>query len=342
MDLCLFRLHFSGPVRFGVTGIGLEETDLTLAADGLTSAFLNALSEALGAAAVAAFLSECQANRPPAIFSNLFPFGPAPENPSKSIEVLPRPLCAPPCTEEALRLFGKELKKLAWLRPHDTAAWLQTDPLPQDKLTKLVTASQGLVQQKENMDDNGWYKEELRPRVALDRQDQGSSLWACAAVRFASRAGLYGLVRLREDFRPAWLQAMRLLGDMGLGGERTYGYGEFQLEGPFPLGADWEPMLKLPAGRYLLLSTYFPSTSERENLARALEAWDIEERRGYVVSGRHTTTLKRKRVRFLKAGSIFQQPLQGALADVTPEEHLALGLTHRVYRAGFALTLPLY
>ena len=81
---------------------------------------------------------------------------------------------------------------------------------------------------------------------------------------------------------------------------------------------------------------------EKERLSEAVEAWDLEERRGYVVTGRYTTTLKRKRVRFLSAGSVFKEPLQGMLADVTPENHPALGLPHRVYRAGFALTLPLY
>lgn len=135
---------------------------------------------------------------------------------------------------------------------------------------------------------------------------------------------------------------MRFLGDMGLGGERTYGYGEFQLEGPLPLGAAWEPLFHLPAQRYLLTSVYFPTPAERGRLLEALEAWDLEERRGYVVSGRQTTTLKRKRVRFISAGSVFKQPLAGMLADVTPENHVALGLPHRVYRCGLALTLPPY
>ena len=236
MDLFLFRLHFPGPVRFGATGIGLEETDLTLASDGITSAFLNALAESAGADAVTSFISACQEGRPPAIFSNLFPFGPDPEKPSRPFEVLPRPLCAPPCRDEDMRLMGKELKKLAWLPIQTTAAWLQPTVLSPDQLENLIHASQGLAKPKEHPADNGWYKEELRPRVALDRSDQGSALWACAALRFASGAGLYGLVRLREDWRQTWLQAMRLLGDMGLGGERTDGYGEFQLEGPLPRG----------------------------------------------------------------------------------------------------------
>lgn len=341
MNLFIYRLHFNGPVRFGVTGIGLEETDLTLAADGLTSAFLNALAEKEGAPAVESFITESQAGHPPAVFSALFPFGPDPLNPSHPIMALPRPLSAPPVAPETGREWGKKLKKLRWLRPLYAAAWLRTEVLTEKELEEIYEGSKELAASKKSPEDKvGWYMEELRPRVALDRATSGSALWACAAIRFIPEAGLYGLVRIRDDWQSRWLETMRLLGEMGIGGERTYGFGEFSLTGLQPLGPEWQPLISLNSGRYFLLSTYYPASHEKALLAEALEAWEVVERRGYVVTGRYTSTIKRKRLRLLVPGSVLRFPLKGTYADVTPDNHLALGLSHRVYRAGLALTLP--
>jgi CRISPR-associated protein Csm4 len=347
MKLFLYQLHFKGPVRFGASGIGLEETDLTLDSDGLTSAFLNALAAAEGSAAVEAFLGETQAGGAPAVFSSLFPFGPDPFQGKGTAWTLPRPLSAPPASPGALRYLGKKLKQLRWLCPEDAARWLGAEEIELEGLEALCQRSQHLAAtigaelESHPGKTAGWYIKELRPRVALDRSTAASNLWACAAVRFAPGAGLYGLVRLEEAWQERWLSTMRLLGDMGLGGERTYGFGEFRLSGPQPLGDEWQPLLNLPSGRHLLLSAYYPAPEELGSLAESLEAWKVLERRGYVVSGRQATTFKRKRVRLLVAGSVLRRSLKGDLVDVTPDDHEALGLRHRVYRSGLALFLPL-
>jgi CRISPR-associated protein Csm4 len=346
MKLFLYQLRFKGPVRFGASGIGLEETALTLDSDGLTSAFLNALAASAGSAAVEGYLNASQAGEPPMVFSSLFPFGPDPLDSKRNIWAVPRPLSAPPASAESLRHLGKKLKRLRWLRPEDAASWLGGKELSLEGLERLWQRSQGLAAEiaAEPEDRSGkrpgWYVRELRPRVALDRNTATSNLWACAAVRFAPGAGLYGLVRLEEAWQDCWLQTMRLLGEMGLGGERTYGFGEFRLTGPQHLGDEWHPLLNLPSARRLLLSTYYPTPEEKGSLAEAVEAWEITESRGYIVSGRQATTFKRKRVRLMASGSVFRRPLKGALADVTPDDHEALGLKHRVYRVGFAFLLP--
>jgi CRISPR-associated protein Csm4 len=340
MELYAYRLHFPGPVRFGATGIGLEETDLTLESDGLVSAFLNALAVSEGSAAVESFIQESQNGKPPAVFSSLFPFGPDPLDNSKTVSVLPKPLAIPSASKETLRDLGKDLKKLRWLRPQDAAAWLGPKPLSPEEVDSIVNRCRLLAKPVGEHAETAWFAEELRPRVALDRVHAGSALWACAAIRFVPGAGLYGLVAIRPGWLPRWQTTMRLLGEMGLGGERTYGFGEFEIEGPLPLGDDWSALLALSPPRYLLLSTFFPTPEERLHLAEALEAWDFVERRGFVVTGRQTTTLKRKRVRLLVPGTVMRRPLRGAFADVTPDDYEALGLRHRVYRCGLAFTLP--
>ncbi|MBW1990884.1 MAG: type III-A CRISPR-associated RAMP protein Csm4 [Deltaproteobacteria bacterium] len=342
MELYAYCLHFSGPVRFGATGIGLEETDLTLDSDGLTSAFLNALAVKEGPEAVAEFIRQVLAGNPPVIFSSLFPFGPDPLDHSQTAYVLPKPLSGPPTAPETLRDFGKDLKKLNWLRPQDAARWLASGSLTAEELQGILERSRDLARSREDDPESGWFAEELRPRVALDRSHSGSALWACAALRFAPGAGLYGLVALTQQWRETWLDTLHLLGGLGLGGERTYGFGEFVVSGPNPLGDEWESLLTAPRERFLLLSAYFPAPEERPRLADCLEAWNFVERRGFIVTGRRATTLKRKRVRLLVPGSVLRRPLKGAYADVTPEDYQALGLAHRVYRCGLAFTLPFY
>jgi CRISPR-associated protein Csm4 len=346
MSLFFYRLVFKGPVRFGAAGIGLEETAITLPSDGLTSAFLNALAAMEQSKTIEAFISDGNSGNPPAVFSSLFPYGPDPEHQGEQpplVYALPKPLNAPPVQGNLLPDYGKRLKALAWLRPADAARWLNSTPLSQTELESIFQRSERLAAPRKddaNEQGNGWYTQEIRPRVALDRQHFASQLWACAAVHFSKGAGLYGLVRLRDDWQEKWLRVMQLLGEMGLGGERTYGFGEFQVEGPFPLTSEWE-FLSANSGRYLLLSSYYPAETEKASLAHSLEAWDIVERRGYIVSGRRATTLKRHRVRLMVAGSVLKRPLIGSFADVTPNNHEALGLPHRVYRCGLAFTLPL-
>jgi CRISPR-associated protein Csm4 len=339
--LYMYRLQFRGAARFGTSGIGLEETDLTLSSESLTSAFLNSLAVLDGPDAVTTFLTKCAEGRPPVAFSSLFPYGPDANDKPNIIEAVPRPLCAPVAEDSALRDVGKDLKALKWVRPSDAAIWLGTEKLPAEKLNELVQRSRSLAAAKTDVNDSpAWYAEELRPRIAVDRNNAGTQLWFCASVRFAQDAGLYGLVRIRDDWPDRWLRIMRLLGELGIGGERTYGFGLFDVSEPTEPSHEWKSLINLNSSRRLLLSAYHPSATEREDLAESLVAWNFRESRGYVVSGRHTTTIKRKRVRFLVEGSVLRSSLTGTFVDVTPDNHTLFGLSHRVYRCGIAFTLP--
>lgn len=346
MSVYVYRLYFEGPVHFGLAGIGLEAAETRLSSDSLTSAVINAFYLLEGREGADALASALSSGNPPFVLSSLFPFGPDPDHPELAVDAIVRPLIPPEVsTPDLMYRFSKELKKIRYLHPADFSAWIFDRPLSAEDLDSIVSRARRLTE--------GWWEEETRPRVALDRESQNSAVWSQSATWFRKEdrdnqgavvrtsAGLYGLVRFfDETWKERLAQAFRILGDAGLGGERTYGFGLFRFGGFETPGSNWQEILFGKKPRLVLLSLYYPNDAERSGLAEALEAWDFVERRGYVVSGRNATGIKRKRVRMIVEGSVARRPLKGAMADVTPDGAEDLGISHRVLRSGLAFLVP--
>ncbi len=339
MKTYLYHLEFPGGAHFGRQGIGLEETRESFSSDSLASALINAFSLMDEADEVLAALGS---ENPPFLLSSLLPYGPERKG-GRRLYALPRPLTMPRVHDSSvLQSAGKDLKKIRYLEPEDLLRWLDDRPLSEDDIQAMRTRAARLARPWNEETQEGWHAVFLRPRVALDRSSQNSAIWWCGEVHFRPGAGLFGLVRFQDEaWKPRLEAAFRLMGDMGLGGERTYGLGLFRFDGLTPLKDVWtlgkhEPKL----GRHVLLSRYVPRKDELGRLREVLSAWEMEESRGFVVSGRSATTIKRKRVRFLIEGSVASEPLAGRLVDVTPEHGMALGLAHRVYRSGLGFWFP--
>ena len=346
MAFFLYRLRFRGPVHFGLAGIGLEAVEARLSSDSLTSALVNAVAIAEGPEGAQDLISQLTSPQPPFVVSSLFPFGPDPEKRAEPLMLLVRPLVPPPVADpQTLRRLGKDMKRISYLRPEDFLSWVGETPLEAHKLEEVVSRSQDLT--------SGWWEEETRPRVALDRLSQNSAIWSQAAIWFRKEqmeqgaqskiagSGLYGLVWFRDDpWKERLAAAFAMLGDTGLGGERTYGLGLFDFGGFEPPNPLFNKILTGKGPQRVFLSLYYPAPEERGRLGQVLQAWDFVERRGYIVTGRDTTGLKRKRVSMLVEGSVAREKLKGSMVDVTPDGAEALGLRHRVYRSGLAFLAP--
>ncbi len=327
MNTYLYRLTFTGPVHFGASGIGMENSHVTLTSDALTSALINALC-VLGKADETVEI--LRGDNPGFILSSLFLYQRSGDGTVHY--ALPKPLCKPPVDNETIQNMGKEIKKIQYLCPEDTHMWLGDDRLSLDDISQIKTRSESLIKTA--------YEEELRPRVALDRQSSNSSFWRCGVIHFKKGAGLFGLVHIRDNAWKSVLEsAFRMLGDLGLGGERTYGFGTFEFSGFETPPASWFKKERNQK-RYMLLSSYYPNSKEKPHIRDIFAAWNFFENRGYIVSGRNTTTFKRKRLRMFSEGSVVHQPVRGMLVDVTPDDAQALGLSHRVYRTGLAFLFP--
>ena len=182
MKTYLYRLTFTGPVHFGATdGIGMENSRVTLASDALTSALVNALC-VLGKADAA--METLLSDTPGFILSSLFLYQ---RNEDGIVRyAFPKPLSRPPADNQTLQRLGKEIRKINFLCPEDIHAWLGDDRLSLDNIRRIKIRSESLLKRA--------YREELRPRVALDRQSNNSSIWRCGVIHFEKDAGLFGLV----------------------------------------------------------------------------------------------------------------------------------------------------
>jgi CRISPR-associated protein Csm4 len=338
METFRYHLHFRSPVHFGSVGIGLERTEQRLPSDSLASALTNAFAVMGEADEVVEALASAS---PPFCLSSLFLFGPSREG-SGVCYSLPKPLIPPPLEDRSsLAEFGMELKRIRYLTPEDFFRWIGVIPLGKGEVEGVIQRNSELAGYLSPSESGGWCASELRPRVALDRESNNSSIWFCGALHFRAGAGLYGFVRvLNEKWKERLTTAFRLLGALGLGGERTYGMGAFDFSGFEGLEDRWRPRFSGGGRGHVLLSSYFPSAEERSDLANRFLAWDMSEVRGYAVSGRTATTLKRKRLRMITEGSVARQEVKGAMVDVTPEHAEAFGLRHRVYRCGLAFLVP--
>lgn len=347
MKTFIYHLEFPGGVHFGRHGIGLEESNEVLPSDSLTSALINAFA-VMG---LADEVMKMLRGKPPAlILSSLFPYGPVLDDrlgKARRAYAMPRPMTDPVVSgdgEDFLGAQGKDIKKLRYLEPEDVVRWLGGGDrgLTALELSAIKERGSRLALMGEENGGGGWFYRELRPRVTLDRASGNSSIWLCGVVRFRPGAGLYGLIALKDESKLSVLEtAFRLLGDMGLGGERTYGLGEFRFGGFEALEAKW-PWIKeyKKVSSFVLLSRFFPNEDELKRLSSMLLAWDIEESRGFISSGRQATTVKRKRLYFIREGAVAVEALWGHMVDVTPQAAAELGVPHRVYRSGLGFWFP--
>jgi CRISPR-associated protein Csm4 len=148
-------------------------------------------------------------------------------------------------------------------------------------------------------------------RVTLDRDTGRSDIYYAGDVRFMKDCGLYMLADfLDEDYRPKLEGALRLLGDEGLGGERSSGRGLFSLDhGSISLGSDEGDVA-------MLLSLCRPRREETVILPRSY--YGLISRRGWVAG---KSDRRKKSVRMLIEGSVVPYPenLVGCMEDVSGE-----------------------
>lgn len=126
--------------------------------------------------------------------------------------------------------------------------------------------------------------------------------------------------------------AIHLLCDEGIGGKRSIGMGQLYAAEEIELHLPEEDVVHTD-GYYINLSTYYPSREEVE----ALLFFQLEGRDGYIYS-KGGQTLRKKKIRLVKEGSLFSSKVKGQVIDVSPNE---FSLNHKVYLNGRGFLLPL-
>ncbi len=186
---------------------------------------------------------------------------------------------------------------------------------------------------KENKGIKFYAKKEV-PRVAIDRKTSVSNIYHFGEVSFAKDCGLYFLMDSRtKEYEQKVEAAIRVLGDEGIGGDRTYGKGLFK----FKVGFKEIKMNLEPGSHFVTLSLYYPGEEELSMLKDRY--YELINRGGWIYS-MEAKNLRRRTVRMFAEGSVFKSAdtdLYGGLANVKPE---GIDL-HEVYRYGYAFAVPM-
>ena len=322
MDVYVFKLKFKGPTHFGETGIDLENVSERVGSDTLFSALVNAHKEVYGIKETTEFV-ENYSKKPQFIISSLFVY-------LENKIFLPRPLIDLQIDNEIKRNYGKDLKKLKWLDLKGFENWLKGN-INDEEIERMKSLQ---------IEYSEAYTTEIRPRVTLDRTTSQSNIYHSGFVYFAKNAGLYGLVAFTDGkFIKNFQTMLEILGQIGLGGEKTYGCGMFEIEMFERAPEVFKGILFEKYDTHVILSLYHPNKEEMSSLKEKAIAYDIVRKRGWITTGRYALSYKRKSIGFFVEGSVFKNRLMGTLVDVTPDE-LENELPHRIFRSGYAFTIP--
>lgn len=219
----------------------------------------------------------------------------------------------------------------------------------------------------------GPFRTSLRWNAAVDRLSGAAERHSTGCMEFRPGAGLWTAAVFAGDAaREKWgdpvKAAFRWLADAGFGGEKSQGWGRSETpeftDAPLPeltlkpvmqpaaepaaeaggeggaTAVQPEPQAETPAKEtpataaraYWLLSLFAPAESDAVDWSRGNYALTVRSGR---VNG--SGELKQQ-LQMVTEGSVLYapEPLRGAARDVAPE-----GLAHPVYRAGFAVSIPL-
>ena len=367
MNATAYHLEARAPFHFGLRGVGIEATTVHAPSDTLFSALCHVLRQQFGTSVLEEFLGTYAAGEPALVLSSAFPYVPirregevkdrrlsVPLEPDQAVRFFPRPLEPPPGVADDPDQ-RKQVKRITWLSEGIFRAWVARGNLADHSgEDNLVQGGRAWLTAREREMIAGWRDEETDairlwsvgevPRVTVDRRASTSQVYQAGRVWFQPGGGLWLLANWRDDWQKRGQLALQVLGDAGIGGERSVGHGLFRVHGPHSLSPLPDPA---PGERFVTLSLYYPAPDE---VATVLGSDDVRYRlrmrRGWMASPDAAQSpdgktvrgagLRRKAVQMLAEGSLLRWPdgrtSLGLLADVTPEVFAA----HTVWRYGLA------
>lgn len=329
--------------HFGRHGLGQEETSSVMTSDSLFAALTSALATSSGPEAVQHWIGQFTAGTPALVLSSAFPR-------AGSVRFFPMPLKHFPSGGPAA-LPVKTLKKIKYLSETlfkemlngaDLAALVQKGRGLQDGQFLISAAEFDTLPVSLRNSDLKVFKIDQRPRVVIGRESSQSTLYHTGQVTFSEDCGLWFAARwLRNE--PALQQQFEnmlgMLGDAGLGGERSSGFGKAALQKmgslnlPDPNGAAW-----------VSLSRYLPAEDETPALLSPQAAYAIETVGGWIYST-GVKSERRRSINMLTEGSVIgrlDKSAPGQMVDVQPDYNGMQPVGHPVWRCGFALAAGIY
>ncbi len=354
-----YRLIPNSPFHIGDKGVGLEETETIIHSDTIFSAICIALLQA--GENLDALLSEfpqwkdnslIDNRQPPFLISSAFPF-------MEKVLFFPKPFLRIEKFNQKIYLnLGKTLKKISFVSAelflnilanedvsdelyefgdNEDSPELREDNLLQSGQVWITENERQALNARGKFSRNVWQKS-IDPRVPVDRISNASDIYSSGRVWFTKNSGLFILVEfLDPTYRKTLEKALRILGDSGIGGERSVGNGQFSLEiGEWPFNPE-----ELKEGNaFTTLSLFWPSKDEVTRGVLNNASYHLINRRGWI-GAPGGMNLRRRGVIMCREGSVFMQSPRGALLDVKPvNPSPAKNVDHEVWRYGLAMRIP--
>ena len=325
MPSSIVRFRPAGPWRFGPDSGARDRVDPIYHSDSLFAAVTSAM---LRLGMLQDWLDVTvrrQDGEPEVRFSSLFPFQ------RDTLFVTPPCSLWPPPPSTKIRF------KSARFVPVSVVQSLVSEQSIDENRWIIDGESQCMIPSGE-----GPFRIGLRAGVAVDRvTGAAGDPHATACLEFGREAGLWTMVVFSSDeaedrWKPRVRSALRLLADSGFGGERSRGWGRSadpQWNGSRDL-LRWSATPDAPAA-YWLLSVYAPAASDGVDWKSG--NYGAITRTGRAESNGNWGALKQPTL-MIGEGSVLVAPRapKGEARDVAPQ-----GFPHPVYRAGFAVTIPI-
>ena len=332
--------------HFGIAG--LEETETIFHSDSLFSAIVNNYIKLFGEDDLEKFLNEAP------VISSMFHFIESDE--SKSVLFLPKPLAEIYFFEEEPE-DKKKIKKISYISFNTLNLWNRGGRLSNAEMNRYIINKKYLVCEE---DLNRLGLESLRavkeieivkrlkeikvivPRIQKENPLPyveehfylNNNVIREKGKKIQLKTGFYFFVdNLKNDIiGKRFLQAVYLIKDEGLGGERSTGKGLFKR---IVVKEDVIKEDNINSDTYMSLSLVSPAEKETKSLLY----FDILERKGYVYSIFKSKEYRKRPVWMLREGSVFNSKVKGELKRVIDKEKD--NFDHDVYKDGRALTIQI-
>lgn len=270
----LVKLKFTAPYHLNTAGEGLEKTGTAISSDMLISALAICYSRLYGSFSPDFFSGKIRV-------SSLFPF-------YKDKLFFPAPLCD--FWEQTIpRLHWKKFKKLEFLEFNLWSTVIQGKKLNAENvhLSGKFGTSPG---DQSNIPDF-LFEDEV--------QRLGQDPFYYAQVRLADDAGMFFLFEVDPTLEAGFKASLRLLGDEGIGGDRTVGKGLFYIMEEIDIDIP-----DTDSRQMMNLSFFIPSLDDVSNIDFQHSYYQLHEKRGWYITDRFLN-LKKRGIYGFAEGSIF-------------------------------------
>ncbi len=304
----------------GIGGIGLEKTDTIIHSDTLTSAICSLWNNFYDDN-VSSFFVE-----PKFILSSAYHY-------FENTLFFPKPYFS--FFEKDNDITGKIVKNIEYLS---------------ESIFKEVITGLKINFLKTKLSENGKYygdkigaifERHTDERTPVNRITNESSIFTIEEMFFNQKAGFYFIAEFIDmEIKDKFETVLRLLGDTGIGADRSYGKGIFEIKEirkiSFPDIAN--------SKHFLTLSLYHPQADEIPTILED-SRYNIVKRQGWIAK-RGIDNYRKKSVNFFSEGSIFKKitdkNIYGDSPDLTPDLTLEnVNLPHKIFKAGFAFKIPI-